>query len=423
MQCISSIKYLLILFFFLSQAYPQEFWKHIGLENYFIGYMAEDSSGRLYASEWQGFGDSLFYSDDSGQSWQSYGEVNDSFYINISRILILDNNDILISAWGQNGGVYKSTDSSLTWEKKNSGFQIADVSYIYKKNDSLYAAAYDGIYLSVDAAENWVKLNSVPDTIVDARSIVIAPNNNFFTIDQNTVLKSIDNGVTWDTLTLRGYSYINPTYLIITQDKYLFVGTDFRGIFNTTDWGLTWTQNLTPNNVRNIAFNSVGNIIIGNEYSGVQLSVDNGESWQQINKGLPVPPYFINCVFFDSKDYAYCSVHNYGIFKSISPVVSVDEIYNHNPISFRLYQNYPNPFNPNTKIKYSIPSVGSRDRVSVQLIVSNILGKEVATLVNEEKPAGNYEIEFDGTGLPSGIYFYQLKAGSFVETKKMMLLK
>jgi hypothetical protein len=61
--------------------------------------------------------------------------------------------------------------------------------------------------------------------------------------------------------------------------------------------------------------------------------------------------------------------------------------------------------------------------VSVQLIVSNILGKEVATLVSEEKPVGNYEIEFDGTGLPSGIYFYQIKVGSFVETKKMMLLK
>jgi hypothetical protein len=92
-------------------------------------------------------------------------------------------------------------------------------------------------------------------------------------------------------------------------------------------------------------------------------------------------------------------------------------------IEFNLEQNYPNPFNPNTVIKYSIPSVGTRDRVSVQLIVYDILGKEVVTLVNEELSSGEYEIQFDATGLPSGIYFYQLKSGSYIQTKKMILLK
>jgi hypothetical protein len=83
-----------------------------------------------------------------------------------------------------------------------------------------------------------------------------------------------------------------------------------------------------------------------------------------------------------------------------------------------LYNNYPNPFNPTTTISYAVAS-----RQLVTLKVYDVLGKEIATLVNEEKPAGGYEIEFSATSLPSGIYFYRLQAGSFVETKKMVLMK
>ncbi len=88
------------------------------------------------------------------------------------------------------------------------------------------------------------------------------------------------------------------------------------------------------------------------------------------------------------------------------------------PLSFNLSQNYPNPFNPSTKISYSIP-----EQALVTLKVFDILGKEVRALVNEEKRAGTYEINFKTSNLSSGIYFYQLRAGSFVETKKMVLLK
>ncbi|MDH3269585.1 MAG: T9SS type A sorting domain-containing protein, partial [Ignavibacteria bacterium] len=96
------------------------------------------------------------------------------------------------------------------------------------------------------------------------------------------------------------------------------------------------------------------------------------------------------------------------------------------PSEFVLEQNYPNPFNPSTKIKYNIPSViasGTTQSQFVSLKVYDALGNEVVNLVDEEQTVGNYEIEFDATGLSSGIYFYKLQAGSFVETKKMILLK
>ena len=88
------------------------------------------------------------------------------------------------------------------------------------------------------------------------------------------------------------------------------------------------------------------------------------------------------------------------------------------PNTFSLEQNYPNPFNPTTNIGFQIA-----DRGFVSLKVFDILGNEVATLVNEEKPAGIYEVNFDAVELPSGIYFYKLQTGSFVETKKMVLIK
>lgn len=93
------------------------------------------------------------------------------------------------------------------------------------------------------------------------------------------------------------------------------------------------------------------------------------------------------------------------------------------PDEFKLLQNYPNPFNPATKIKYSIPAAGSAKYVSSILKVYDVLGREVATLVNGIKAPGNYEVIFDGSNLSSGIYFYKLTAGGFSSVKKMMLLK
>jgi len=88
------------------------------------------------------------------------------------------------------------------------------------------------------------------------------------------------------------------------------------------------------------------------------------------------------------------------------------------PNEFMLYQNYPNPFNPSTKIQYRLS-----ESSKVLLKVYDLMGNEVSTLVNDVNSAGDYEISFDAVGLPSGLYFYSLSAGSFIETKKMLLLK
>lgn len=95
------------------------------------------------------------------------------------------------------------------------------------------------------------------------------------------------------------------------------------------------------------------------------------------------------------------------------------------PSEFKLEQNYPNPFNPNTTITYTIPVVNAFDAsgANVSLKVFNVLGNEIATLVNESKSPGFYSVNFDATGLPSGIYFYRLQVGNFSEVRKMTILK
>jgi len=140
--------------------------------------------------------------------------------------------------------------------------------------------------------------------------------------------------------------------------------------------------------------------------------------------------YYISATSNSGKTVTKPIVAPDGFYKFMVENSVTDVVDNSQPQEFYLFQNYPNPFNPSTKIKYTIPVVETHRDASlrVTLRVYDILGNKVATLVNEEKPAGNYEVEFsghsdEGQNLSSGIYFYKLQAGSFVETKKMLLLK
>ena len=114
---------------------------------------------------------------------------------------------------------------------------------------------------------------------------------------------------------------------------------------------------------------------------------------------------------------AYGGPHS--VILSDFAVTSVNDVgMNGQQQGFYLEQNFPNPFNPSTKIKYQIADAGF-----VNLRVYDVLGNEVVTLINNEMQAGSYEVEFDASNLPSGIYFYKIQSGSFVETKKMVLLR
>ena len=177
--------------------------------------------------------------------------------------------------------------------------------------------------------------------------------------------------------------------------------------------------------VQNFSFNpqsvtiTVGDIVKWTNNSGTHNVRANDDSFFS-GPAAPAPWEFTH-TFNAVGDFPYyCEPHQgMGMTGTIivqEPVsVPDDELITE---EFELKQNYPNPFNPSTSIQYAISS-----RQFVTLKVYNILGDEIATLVNEEKPSGVYDVKFDAAGLSSGMYIYKLQAGSFVETKKMIMLK
>jgi hypothetical protein len=112
----------------------------------------------------------------------------------------------------------------------------------------------------------------------------------------------------------------------------------------------------------------------------------------------------------------------YQVWLAIIDLISdvVDEGPSGHPLEFKLLQNYPNPFNPSTTIQFTIP-IGTYGRTSLRIY--DVLGREVTTLVNEVKQPGTYSVQYDGSGLVSGIYFYRLRSGDFISTRKLLLLR
>jgi hypothetical protein len=142
----------------------------------------------------------------------------------------------------------------------------------------------------------------------------------------------------------------------------------------------------------------------------VQLNFTAGQTVQ--NSGIS---WSTNDKFWGVYDSDNSTLWDKGNFDFVT---SMENINSQKVSDYDLSQNYPNPFNPTTQIKFSVPRESQ-----VTLKVYDILGNEIATLVNEKRPQGYYEVEFSAAGLSSGVYLYRLQAGSFIQTKKMILLK
>ncbi|RKY93585.1 MAG: hypothetical protein DRQ01_04420, partial [Ignavibacteriae bacterium] len=184
----------------------------------------------------------------------------------------------------------------------------------------------------------------------------------------------------------------------------------------------------TPSSPVEVGFFDTGDFALGVAANGDLVYVANGGNGLRIID-VSTPSNPIEVGFYDTGvgawgvavigSYSYVADDGDGIYIIQNDLlVGINEETSFSPGSFLLAQNYPNPFNPTTTIKFQIPELSF-----VTLKVYDVLGSEITTLVSEEKTMGRYEVEFNAITLPSGIYFYRLQAGDFVETKKMMLLK
>jgi hypothetical protein len=186
-------------------------------------------------------------------------------------------------------------------------------------------------------------------------------------------------------------------------------------LLKSTNGGVNWVQIMADFNSGALTFIHVPNsgmLVAGNQ-GYIRISYDFGSNWEP----TVAPGFYTHYAdAFDTNSiwiaaqYGRLLKYNFG-YIVINPIGT--EI----PKNFNLYQNYPNPFNPSTKIRFDISMTGN-----IKFIVYDALGREVYSL-DEYKPAGSYEITFDGANLASGIYYYSVSSGRFRETKKMLLVK
>jgi hypothetical protein len=192
-----------------------------------------------------------------------------------------------------------------------------------------------------------------------------------------------------------------------------------------------WVSDVLPVELSSFTANTIGNNV---ELKWQTSTETNNQGFEIYRNGSKISFVEGKGTTTETQLYSFVDndlqpgIYNYRLnqidFDGTQEVVGELTVYLSLPEQFTLEQNYPNPFNPSTTIKYSIPT-----SEFVTLKVFDVLGNEVATLVNEEKPAGSYEVEFSAVvtsrdlSLSSGIYFYTLQAGSFVQTKKLILIK
>ena len=147
------------------------------------------------------------------------------------------------------------------------------------------------------------------------------------------------------------------------------------------------------------------------------MSTDNGVSWVQKNQGFDFTPLVHSLLI--TNNYIFAGANLLPVMRRpLSEIMGVQNISTETPSKYSLSQNYPNPFNPMCNVQFSMRNAGN-----VRLVVYDVQGREVQTLVNEKLSAGTYEVKFDGSMLNSGVYFYKLSTDGFTETKKMLMIK
>lgn len=367
--------------------------------------------------------DGIYRSTDLGNNWQKL--INGLTPSNITSISIDELDRIFIGTHGS--GVYYSTNNGDSWNKTNLSANY--INKIFALNNYIFAGdgySCTGVYRSTDMGFSWTNVKSGLGSCTG--NVMIMTNGLVFggsgiegmykSTNYGNSWTQINNGLTSTNISTMTYDNFNNIY-VGTQTN-IYSGMPGRGVFKSSDFGATWvnlTNGITTSEISQLA--TVGNGIIFTSGAGnnaIFRSTNFGNTWSQFSNGLPNNSA-VGPICITKSGYIFTSVNNI-IYKIFDPLTGLN--YNPYTIPFELilYQNYPNPFNPTTTISFSVPN-----SQFVMLKVYDILGREISTLVNEEKQPGNYEVKFDGNNLASGIYYYQIRAGQFVDTKKLVLLK
>ena len=412
------------------------------------------NGANLFAGTYLG---GVFLSTNSGSSWRA---VNSGLSNPIVASLAVSGSSLFAGTYG---GVFVSTNNGTGWTAVTSGLTDKLVNCFAASGTNLFAGSNGaGVYVSTDNGVNWIGVGPANASV---RSLAVS-GSSLFAGTTSGVYHSTDNGQSWS---VAGMANIQVMSLAAAGTN-LFAGTNGTGVYVSTNSGTSWTSannGLTDRTVRSLVVS--GTVLFAGTNSAVFLSpiasfpdtptldqpVNNTQtastflvlSWNAVTSARS---YHLQLAF--GGDFSFPAVDDSALTTtsrtvgplspgatyywrvwaaneigfsnfsttrqfSTSQVTSVDRSEGGIPKEFRLSRNYPNPFNPSTIIGYALPK-----SENVSLTVYNTLGQVIATLVDGHKEAGFYQVTWNAT-VPSGIYFYRIRAGEFLETKRMILLK
>ncbi len=425
-----------------------------------IGHIKSDDTDKIYVTSENG----ITISSDFGTTWDTCAaELPTTEY---NDIIIKPNGDFVISTWL---GVYVSEDDGESWIASNfDGWGIIEMGlspngYLYGANPT---ASYFGIYTSSDGGYNWVLPAWISSICVDfvENDPIIGTEGWLFP----GMITSNDNGFTWEQFCDFWGEDEPVKEILVTSVGWIFASgnnDNGSGIYLSEDNGTTWKK----------VFDERANAIAEDENGFIYLGCPSG-LYRILYSDLPVELVSFSALVeensvtlnwitatetnssgFEVQRLQYSKIerlqnwetigfvegkgttteaNNYcfidielqsGTYKYRLKQIDFDGSFEHSqeidveikaPLEFTLKQNYPNPFNPSTTISYQLPESGK-----VNLVVYDILGKEIVSLVNEYKTSGNYDVEFNTSTLPSGVYIYSLRLNDYSSVKKMTAVK
>jgi photosystem II stability/assembly factor-like uncharacterized protein len=402
-----------------------------GETKYFLGgieFVGKDTGWVVGGERGYGSDGIIMKTSDSGQTWDeqltSYNLWNLDFVNAIRGYAVGEDGEILVTNSGGTGWMAQTSPVNS---------DLYAVSFV-DENKGWISGRYGEILHTTNGGITWVKQTNIDMNPLWGIHFVNEYKGWACGLD-STILHTADGGVNWgrQTLTVSEGATLFDIFFI-NEMRGFAVGSD-GVIYRTIDGSQTWydVESGTDETLLSIYFIDIDNGWISGDAGTVLKTTDGGATWNPQFSGVATNGLL--GIYFSDLHNGW-AVGEGGTIISTNdgggPITDIKDEQVEIPSQFLLSQNYPNPFNPTTKIKFTIPTSpfnpspyqgeGNRERF-ITLKIYDILGNEIATLVNEQKSPGSYEVEFNSTGLSSGVYFYRITAGKFSETKKMILMK
>ncbi len=432
-------------------------WVSMGLDTLEVGWSYNsDNSGTVIDAQgkllYVGTNKGLLRSTNSGSTWEKLkiAENLPDSVVNAlavarepAEILYVSIAHPSVASFDQSSNLYKSSDGGKTWKsildsnvvtKAN----IADVK-VSQLNPDLIVAVHrapgpgagnlDQVFKTTDGGQTWTSNTFSTSSHGVKISIGISPTNSsviYATGDTQFDLwfyASTNWGVNWSAKSNIRDIFVQHILADLRSRDSIYVVCGDARIYISRNGGSGWEQNITLQNpdppyhwvYKLVQRPTMSDWFFAATNDGVWVSKNNLNSWMSLSNGLPAGRYYD--IFVDSANgYIYAGGEN-GLFR-FDPLTNVPEEPTTAPIQFQLRQNYPNPFNPSTTISYNLPV-----RSQVTLEIFNMLGQEVATLVDGELEAGRHQVTWNAAHVSGSLYLYRLNVNGLGFTKKMSVVR